>query len=309
MPYFGATANSFSISSSVGGRAVVALSISGTPTSKNIRSNPAGATEIRIFAYLQNTVLIVCFLGLGLGCLTCRRPVQMHRGLLALLALVVILAVPACRAVMAKITDLLSVLGDFLIWENAVSQGPALTLLRVTMGLALTFVLMALLWEVFVPLGRVLGRLIDDHPRTIWAYSVNVAGSLVGIWLFVAVSAWSLAPWIWLALTAAMLALFVDAGSRRFPELGLLCCLPLIGLLAGNNPGALETRWSPYQKLELVANGGRNFAFPGQVITVNNAGYQAMIDLAPESVAFLPRNAAGANTTCRRASRLALKTC
>jgi len=245
-------------------------------------------TEIRIFAYLQNTVLIVCFLGLGLGCLTCRRPVQMHRGLLALLALVIILAVPACRAVMAKITDLLSVLGDFLIWENAVSQGPALTLLRVTMGLALTFVLMALLWEVFVPLGRVLGRLIDDHPRTIWAYSVNVVGSLVGIWLFVAVSAWSLAPWIWLALTAAMLALFVDAGSRRFPELGLLCCLPLIGLLAGNNPGALETRWSPYQKLELVANGGRNFAFPGQVITVNNAGYQAMIDLAPESVAKNP---------------------
>ncbi len=25
-------------------------------------------TEIRIFAYLQNTILIVCFLGLGLGC-------------------------------------------------------------------------------------------------------------------------------------------------------------------------------------------------------------------------------------------------
>ena len=25
-------------------------------------------TEIRIFAYLQNTVLVVCFMGLGLGC-------------------------------------------------------------------------------------------------------------------------------------------------------------------------------------------------------------------------------------------------
>ncbi|MFO0900210.1 MAG: methyltransferase domain-containing protein [Pirellulales bacterium] len=246
-------------------------------------------TEIRIFAYLQNTVLIVCFLGLGLGCLTCRRPVQMQRGLLALLALAVILAVPACRAVMAKITDLLSVLGDFLIWENAISQGAATTLLRVSMGLALTFVLMALLWEVFVPLGRVLGRLIDDHPRTIWAYSVNVAGSLAGIWLFVALSAWSLAPWIWLAVAAALLALFVDADRRRWPELALLCSLPAIGLLAGNNPGALETRWSPYQKLELVADGGRNFAFPGQVITVNNAGYQAMIDLAPEAVARNPK--------------------
>ena len=30
-------------------------------------------TEIRIFAYLQNTVLVVCFLGLGMGCWTCRR--------------------------------------------------------------------------------------------------------------------------------------------------------------------------------------------------------------------------------------------
>ena len=48
-----------------------------------------------------------------------------HHALLALLALVVILSVPACRGVMAKITDLLSVLGDFLIWENAINQGPA----------------------------------------------------------------------------------------------------------------------------------------------------------------------------------------
>src|ERR1043165_2645447 len=31
------------------------------------------ATEMRIFAYLQNTVLVVCFLGLGMGCFTCRQ--------------------------------------------------------------------------------------------------------------------------------------------------------------------------------------------------------------------------------------------
>ena len=30
-------------------------------------------TEIRIFAYLQNTVLVVCFLGLGMGCWDTRR--------------------------------------------------------------------------------------------------------------------------------------------------------------------------------------------------------------------------------------------
>ena len=36
-------------------------------------------TEIRIFAYLQNTVLVVCFMGLGLGCLTCRKADQTPR--------------------------------------------------------------------------------------------------------------------------------------------------------------------------------------------------------------------------------------
>ncbi len=45
-------------------------------------------TEVRIFAYLQNTVLVVCFLGLGLGCFTCRQPVAM-RGLLVRLLVVV----------------------------------------------------------------------------------------------------------------------------------------------------------------------------------------------------------------------------
>ena len=50
IPYLGATASNFSISSFVGGRAVVAPSGSGTPTSKNIFSRPAGATEISILA-------------------------------------------------------------------------------------------------------------------------------------------------------------------------------------------------------------------------------------------------------------------
>ena len=33
-------------------------------------------TEVRIFAYLQNTVLVVCFLGLGIGCFTSRGPIH-----------------------------------------------------------------------------------------------------------------------------------------------------------------------------------------------------------------------------------------
>ena len=52
------------------------------------------STEIRIFAYLQNTVLVVCFLGLGMGCWDCRKPFALRHVLLPLLILVGLLAVP-----------------------------------------------------------------------------------------------------------------------------------------------------------------------------------------------------------------------
>ena len=38
--------------------------------------------------------------------------------------------------------------------------------------------------QIFVPMDD-FGRLMDDHPKAIVAYSWNVLGSLVGVWLFV----------------------------------------------------------------------------------------------------------------------------
>src|SRR5580698_5332287 len=64
-------------------------------------------TEIRIFAYLQNTVLVTCFLGLGMGCLTCRQPVVLRQMLRPLLLLTTMLALPLSRAWLGKITELL----------------------------------------------------------------------------------------------------------------------------------------------------------------------------------------------------------
>src|SRR5688500_9271897 len=65
-------------------------------------------TEVRIFAYLQDTVLIVCFLGLGMGCFTSDKPVSLRGILWPLAALTALLALPPTRALLANITDLLS---------------------------------------------------------------------------------------------------------------------------------------------------------------------------------------------------------
>src|SRR5690349_23722851 len=52
------------------------------------------SSEIRIFAYFKNFVLVACFLGFGLGCYLCRRRVQLMALITPLLLLTVILKAP-----------------------------------------------------------------------------------------------------------------------------------------------------------------------------------------------------------------------
>src|SRR5947199_9086529 len=77
------------------------------------------STEIRIFAYLQNCVLVVCFLGLGMGCWNCRKPFALRDLLLPLLGLVVLLSVPITRAGLGRITGMFNGFSDLLIWDRS----------------------------------------------------------------------------------------------------------------------------------------------------------------------------------------------
>jgi spermidine synthase len=243
-------------------------------------------TEVRIFAYLQNTVLIVCFLGLGMGCFVCHKPIRLTRSLAALLILTTILAVPVTRGVFARITDLLSVLSDFLIWGAAISEGLWITVLRVGLGLSLVLVMMVLIWEVFVPLGQILGRSMDQHPHTIRAYSTNVVGSLIGIWLFVGLSSFWLLPWVWLAVAAILTLPFLTSAKERFRQVGTLAGVVVAGVVACYEPNAMQVVWSPYQKLVLTNNVTHRSKWSGDyLISVNNTCYQGIIDLSEGSAA------------------------
>lgn len=243
-------------------------------------------TEIRIFAYLQNTVLIVCFLGLGVGCFTARRPIHLGHSLLALLALMVVLALPVTRWQVSRITELLSGFGDLVIWGHERGAALSTALGNAALGLAMTLGLLILLWEVFLPLGRMLGRLMDEHPHTIAAYSANVAGSLVGIWLFALLSAFSLPPVLWLAVVALLAWSFLGVGTVRWLNALLLVGIVLFGASAQRVPGSLEVVWSPYQKLVLgdyqAIDGDKTPWLGKYLITVNNASYQGIIDLSRE---------------------------
>jgi spermidine synthase len=265
-------------------------------------------TEVRLFAYLQNTVLVVCFLGLGLGCLTCKKPVALRDLLIPLFVLVTLLAIPVTRIALGKTSEMLAVFDDMIIWYGGAVDSPAKTILYAALGLGLAFLLMALICDIFIPVGRLLGQLMDRHPRPVVAYSVNVVGSLIGIWLFVLLSALYQPPLTWFAL-AAVTALFFLSPPGRVRSIELVLMVGIVGMswLAGYEFGSETGVWSPYQKLVVEKTGKDRQEAEGlarwvtretvsihaenlgeYAVRVNNVGYQWMFDLRPEETAKDP---------------------
>ena len=171
-------------------------------------------TEIRIFAYLQNTILVVCFVGLGIGMFTSSKPVAIKQSLLPLAFFLLLMAIPAIRSGLGAISEMLSTFGDLLIWAPIEIEDALQRILFLVSGLALTYGALVLIVDIFVPLGRILGRLMNVHPNPIWAYSINIAGSLIGTWAFVLFSYLYQPPFVWFLVSASMLTVFILWSNR-----------------------------------------------------------------------------------------------
>ena len=252
-------------------------------------------TEVNLFAYLQNAILVVCFLGLGIGCLASRRPVNPREYLIPLGVLVLLLSLPPTAAALRKVSSLLTTLGDVNALEALAFEDRASVVWAVPVGLGITFGLMLLVWQVFVPLGRLLGSLLNGDPRPIRAYSVNILGSLLGIGLFVLLGVLQQPPAIWFLVLGGLAGWFV-ARSRehRLANVLLLLLVVAVPSLVSSDPGAVRVLWSPYQKLVLTkADPGTDFAPYRYFVTVNNTSYQGIMDLSPASLRARPEALTG----------------
>src|SRR5579872_1567826 len=111
------------------------------------------SSEIRIFAYFKNFVLVACFLGFGLGCYLCRRRVQLTAIITPLLLLTVILKAPISplRRSIADLPQLLGASAEVHTWGV-----PAVPASWTGLLLAMIFVvpLFALIATTFVPFGQ-----------------------------------------------------------------------------------------------------------------------------------------------------------
>jgi spermidine synthase len=248
-------------------------------------------TEVRIFAYFQNLALIACFLGFGLGCYRAKHQKSILFSLFAMTALILLVQSQSSfglwKGLLNSLTNLLSLSPDAALWGfsgTAVLGGETAFLLRWSSILVLAS-LLCLLVLVMIPLGQWVGFYLDAAPNAISAYSVNLLGSVAGIWAFAGLAFFWLPPRYWFCLAFLLLAI-IGVRSRRLIILSLV--LLAGGLVLFRQPRAQDTKtyWSPYQKLEVADRGEGQYD-----VAVNNTGYMTIANVTTGYLALHPETA------------------
>jgi SAM-dependent methyltransferase len=246
------------------------------------------SAEIPIFAYFKNFVLIACFLGFGLGCYLCRRRVSLSGLAAPLVALVMVMTVPwkGLRGVLIWLPSAIGSFAEVSIWNAPDLPAGWLPKVLLAIAVAIIVIVFALVVFLFVPAGQLVGWYLENAPRGIRGYSVNLLASIAGIALYTGLCFLDQPPAVWLAGAGiACLALLWRQSRLRWPAAAVFAgCFLLASLPPGDGS---RLYWSPYQKLQVQAkddNGER----VGYVVNTNGDWHQEIINLSADFVARHP---------------------
>lgn len=239
-------------------------------------------SEIKVFAFLKNVVLIGAFLGLGMGFFLSRQRI----GLLPLFLPGATLLVAS--VVLSGATGLLThtVLpgGDelVLLGVSFTKLQPVSSLLRILTWIpyyAITLLYFLFVVIIFIPLGQYTGKCMRAF-SPIPSYTFNLAGSLAGTLLFALVSFLWAPPLVWFLLVVFLAVPVIRASSGWLRWINLVSALILIAVQG--LPGS--TVWSPYNKLVVSPfmgqdSNGQTFQW-GYQLGVGEYYYQDLLDLS-----------------------------
>jgi spermidine synthase len=250
------------------------------------------STEVRIFAYFQNLALITCFLGFGLGCYLSSHRKNPIFSLIAMTALVVLVKVPleSWKKFLSMHSSLLALSPDAVIWGGfSKDYGVFNMILSFAGSVVVMAVFLALLIGIMVPLGQLVGFYLDLSGNAIRAYSVNLIGSVAGLWTLAVLSFLWLPPDYWFGLS--FLLILILQPSPRVALTGLILLGITLVFLHDRHTDNEQTYWSPYQKLEVKRVEERTYN-----IETNNTGYMTISNLTPQFLARYPKFAQTQNS-------------
>jgi hypothetical protein len=246
------------------------------------------SSEIRIFAYFKNFILIACFLGFGVGCYLCRRSVSVAAFLapLVFFAATVELPLAPLRRLVAALPVLLGATSDMYIWGVGTMKLDAAALPGLLAATIVILPLFALAAITFIPLGQFVGWYLENAPSGIGAYTINILASLAGIALYTGLCFASQPPAIWYGV-GGVLAVMLFVRSRATAITVGASFIVIIALVTLPHRGE-QIYWSPYQKLSLdpLRIEGEQV---GWHLQTNNSWHQKIIDLSPGFVSTHPQ--------------------
>jgi SAM-dependent methyltransferase len=213
-------------------------------------------SNIIYVGFFNNFILMASFLGIGLGVLSGRSAGKPQVDPAPLLLFVLIAVVLSGRLNVAPPTN------DEVFIGATPRELVDVNVLVLGLVVVLTTLAMAALARPLAPLFRTLPPLR--------AYATDVAGALLGIVVFAALSALSTPPLAWFAVLVALLALLgLGAGVDRTAIVtgSALACILALGVF----DLAQGDHWSAYHRLTL-----RTLPDGVEEISVNGIPYQAM---------------------------------
>ena len=228
------------------------------------------STEIRVFAYVNNLVLLACFIGLGIGGLF-KKSISM---IFTLICLSLIIAL-SHSADFKEITNIAAAAKDYAIWGDKEYDFKFLNIFK---AVSLIIILFSLIASTFMHFGQRIGKLLDNSDNIIKAYSINIIGSLIGILSFSFLSSYFMPPIVWFTLFFAIIYFLSERKIRN--QLVIFGFIATVFILPVGN--YIERIWSPYQKLDIVKNYFSGLR-TGYALNVNNIGYMQLIDLREEA--------------------------
>jgi hypothetical protein len=216
------------------------------------------AGHVRVFGFYLNFVLIAAFLGMGVGLLRADSARRLKW-----------LAVPASLLLMGAIVYLGA--GHIAVpsgesehlWAIFLDAGDGRRAVPLLWAVVALFTLLALF---FVPLGALMGAEFKRLPA-LRAYSVDIAGSLLGILLFAGLSAARQPPVVWLGLGFGLWVLASLGDWRYAAALGMTA---VAMMLADPSRDKAREYWSPYYRI------GVERGQLGPNVLVNGAFHQLM---------------------------------
>jgi len=224
----------------------------------------------QLFAYFKNVSLLSCFLGLGIGYARgSKRPINLPL-VMPFLALQFVLMHSL------RFSPMKALLQNPVSEQITMGLGQATTysVFFVYLFLALIFAFNALC---FIPLGQLVTHLMSKKDRLI-SYGWNLTGSLLGIFVFSALSLFWTPPIVWILVAALMLVIFFVRNITTFLPSILASTIVLIFLSIPANVAQFDV-YSPYQILSLVYS-----KYQPVALKTSNAYFQKILDLRPETI-------------------------